>query len=65
MHRDQRGDAYTLGKQLAHAMAGRLGGDHGDVHVVRGLDLLEMNVETVREHERLAFGHVRRNFNVV
>src|SRR5580704_4115960 len=40
-------------------MAGSLGRDHGDVNTRRRLDGAEADVETVREHERFAFGEMR------
>ena len=61
MHRDQRRNADAFGEQLPHAMARSLGRDHGNIDVRRRRDLPEMNVEAVREHQRLAGGQVRRD----
>ena len=41
-------------EDLPHAMTRRLGRDHGDVGVRRRDDLVEVDVEAVREHEHLA-----------
>ena len=54
-------DALTFCKYFAHAVAGGFGRDHGHVHILRSLDLLEMDVEAVGEHQRLALGEVRRD----
>ena len=54
MDGDQRRHADAFGEQLAHAVAGRLGRDHGDVDVRRRRDLAEVDVEAVGEHQRLA-----------
>src|SRR6185437_11887333 len=43
----------TFDKDLAHAMAWRLGGDHDYVSISRRLDRFEMNIETVREKQSL------------
>src|SRR6058998_2956623 len=65
MHRYQRWNAYAFRVQLAHAMTWGLRRDHGDIHVGRGGDLPEVDVESMREHERLAGRHVRRDLGVV
>ena len=54
MHSEQSGDAGAAGEHLPHAVPRRFGGDHGDVHAVGRLYRLEVYVEAVREHERLA-----------
>ena len=52
-------------EHFAHAMAGCLGRDHADIDVGMRDDLAEADVEAVREHQRLAALHVRRNLLVV
>ena len=58
---DQAGYAAAFGEDLAHAMAGRFGGDQRDINVGGRLDRAEVDVEAVREHQRLARGEVRRD----
>ena len=65
MHGDQRGNAHAFGEQLAHAMAGGLGRDHRHIDVGRRIDLPEVNVEAVREHQRLAGGQMRRDVALI
>jgi hypothetical protein len=62
VNRYQRRHSNAFSEQLAHAMTGCFGRDHGNIDVGWRLDLSEVNIEAVREHERLAFGHVRRDF---
>ena len=62
MHRHQCRHSHAFREQLAHAMAGRFGRDHGNVHVRRRLNLPEVNIEAVGEHQSLTLGHVRRDF---
>ena len=57
----QPGHAGAAREYLSHAVAGRLGRDHGDVHVVGGLDGVVVDVEAVREHERLPRQQVGRD----
>ena len=54
MHGEKARDARPAREHLSHAVSGRLRGDHRDVHGVRRLDGVEVYVEAVREHERLA-----------
>ena len=61
MDGQQRGRAAAFGEDLADAVAGRLGRDHGDVDVGGRLDGLEVDVEAVGEHQRLAAREVRRD----
>ncbi len=61
VNRHQRRHAHALGEQLAHAVPRRLGRDHCHVDILRRRDLLEMNIEAVREHQRLAGRQVRRD----
>jgi hypothetical protein len=44
---DEAGDAAALDEFAADEVAGALGGDHDDVDVLRGLDVLEVDVEAV------------------
>ena len=46
-------------------MAGALGGDHDDVHILGGGDGLEVDVEAVCKGQCLALGHVGSNLGVV
>ena len=61
MDRDQRRNADAFGEQFAHAMARRLGRDHGNIDVGGRRDLPEVNIEAVGEHQGLAGGEVRRD----
>src|SRR5438445_12921521 len=54
VHGEQRRNARALGEEIAHDVPRRLRRDHGDVDLVRRPDLMEVNVEAVREHEHLA-----------
>ena len=54
VHREDAGHAGTLGVDAADHVARALGGDHADVDVGRGLDLGEVDVEAVREEQRVA-----------
>ena len=65
MNGHQRRHAHTFGEQLAHAMPGRLGRDHRHIDIGGRLDLSEMNVEAVGEHQRLALGHMGRDFGLI
>ena len=55
----------ALGEGAAHEMTGALGGDHDHVNVCRGHDLLEVDVETVGEHEGIASLQMRGNLVLV
>jgi len=59
---DEAGDAAALGEDLAHAMAGSLGRGHADVDAGGGNDGLEVDVESVREHEQLAGAQIGADF---
>jgi hypothetical protein len=61
VNRQQSGCAAAFGEDFADAVAGRFGRDHGDINVARRLDSLEVDVESVGEHERLAAREVRRD----
>ena len=52
---DQRRHAATLLVLAAHQVARALGGDQHHVDILARLDLLEMDVEAVREQQRRAF----------
>ena len=65
MHGDQRRHAYAFGEQLAHAVAGRFGRDHGNIDVGGRLDLAEVDVESVGEHQRFAGGQMRGDVLVI
>jgi len=65
LHADQRGAALALGVQAAHDVAGALGSDHDDVHVLGSGDGLEVDVEAVCKGQSLALGHIRSNLLVV
>ena len=56
LHRYQTGHPGPPLVFPAHQMTGAFGGHHGDVHVRRGDDLAEVDVEAVGEHEHLARG---------
>jgi hypothetical protein len=62
---DEAGDAAALLEDLAHAVAGGLRRDHGDVDVLRRDDALEADVEAVGEHQHLAGGEVRGDLGLV
>ena len=53
------GDAAAVDVLAAHEVAGALGGDHRDGDVGRGLDQVEVDVETVAEEQRVAVLEVR------
>ena len=55
MHRDQCGHAAPRLVLAADQMAGRLRGDHRHVDRSGRHDFAEVNVEPVREHQRLAW----------
>ena len=61
LDRDEGRGAAALEEDLAHPVAGGLGGDQGDVDVGRRLDGLEADVEPVGEHQHLAGAQVRRD----
>ena len=65
MHSYQRGHAHAFGEQFAHTVAGRFRRDHGDVDIRGRLDLTEVDVEAVGEHEGLARREVRREMVLV
>ena len=65
LHADQRGAALALGVQAAHDVAGALGSDHDDVHVLGSGDGLEVDVEAVCKGQCLALGHVGSHLRVV
>ncbi len=51
-HGDQAGHAMTLLVLAAHQAAGALGRDQHHVQILARLDLLEVDVEAVREQQR-------------
>ena len=51
----------ALDEYFADAVAGRFGRDHAHIHEIGRLDLLEANVEAMREHQRIARLEVRRD----
>ena len=53
-HRDERGHAAALLVGAAHEVAGTLRRDHPHVDALRRRDLAEVDVEPVRERERVA-----------
>ena len=55
VHGDQRGHAATLLVLAAHEVTGTLGRDQRHVEILARLDLLEVDVEAVREQQRRAF----------
>jgi hypothetical protein len=55
---DQTGDATTLGKNLAQAMAGTLGRGHAHVDSLGGDNRLVVNVEAVGKHQHIAGAQV-------
>src|SRR5207244_3989099 len=59
VHRHQCRHATALFEHLAHAVAGSLGRDHADVDIRRRNYLPEPDIESVREHQRLAGTEVR------
>ena len=56
---DQTRHAAAFGEHAADEMARALGRNHRDVNKWRRIDLLEVDIEAVREHQHLAFGQVR------
>ena len=65
LHADQRGAALALGVQAADDVAGALGSDHDNVHILGSSDGLEVDVETVCKGQCLALGHVGSHLLVV
>src|SRR3954470_2835372 len=59
LHGDERRGADALYIGAADEMSGSLRRDHRDVDALRRLDLAEMDVEPVREHQRVARLQVR------
>ena len=55
----EAGHAAAFRKGAAHEMTGPLGGDQEHVHIPGRNDLIEVDVEAVREEQRLALGEVR------
>ena len=55
---DEARHALAFGVLAADGVAGAFRRDHDDVHVLRRNNGLEMNRETVREHQRLALGQI-------
>src|SRR6202040_1172845 len=53
-HRQQARHTAPLGVLTPHQVSGSLGRDEHDVQVLRGLDLAEMDIESMREQERRA-----------
>jgi hypothetical protein len=62
---DEAGHAAALDVLAADQVARALGGDHDDVHVLRGLDDVEMDVEAVGPDEGLAGLEVREDVGLV
>jgi hypothetical protein len=62
---DEAGHAAPLLVLAAHEVARTLGRDEDYVEVLARLDLLEVDVEAVREQERGALGQGRADFPVV
>src|SRR5579883_270512 len=60
-NRNQCRNAYAFGEELAHAMSRRLRRNHRDINIRRWLDFVEVDIEAVREHQRLALLHVGRD----
>jgi hypothetical protein len=54
-HRDEAGHAAPLLILAAHQVPGTLRRDQHHVQILARLDLLEVNVEAVREQQRRAF----------
>src|SRR6476646_7045742 len=48
---NKRGNAHPFDKQFADAMPRSFGSDHGHVDIRGGLDLVEVDVESMGEHE--------------
>ena len=65
MDGDKRRDADAFDEQLADAVAGRLGRDHGHVDILRRDDLAEVDIEAMREHEGLSGLQVRGDLLLV
>ena len=65
MNRQQSRDSSALGVHPADKVSGALGRDHYHVDVVRRLNGLEMDAETVRDPEHLAGMQVRLDLRVV
>src|SRR5690606_30141478 len=56
---DKRRNAAAFQVLAPDRMSGSLGCDHDDVDILRRPDLVEMDVETVRERKYIAFLQVR------
>ncbi len=54
MDGDERGNALAVDELTTHEVAGALGGDHRDGHVLRSGDETEVDVEAVAEEQRVA-----------
>ena len=65
MNCQQARHAGAAREYLAHPVTGGLRGDHRHVDVLRRHDGLVVDVEAMREHERLSRPHVRRDLVVV
>src|SRR5436190_6885140 len=65
LHGDERRGADTLDVGAADEVSGPLRRDHRDVDALRRLDLAEVDVEPVREHQRVARLEVRRDVLLV
>ena len=65
VHGDQIRHAAAFGEGTAHEVAGTLGGNHDDVHVLGADDLLEVDVEAVGKHQRVAGFQVGGNVRLV
>ena len=63
--RDEARHAAALVVGAAHEVAGTLGRDHPHVDALGRRDLLEVDVEAVRERERVAVDEVRRDVGLV
>ena len=65
INRDERGHAFAFSVLAADDVAGALGRDHDDVHVLGRDDRLEVDGEPVAEEQRLALTQVRRDVLLV
>ena len=65
IYSDQRGNALTGNILASYGMTGALGSYHDNVDIRSGLDLIEVDVETMSEHQNVAFLHVLRNLSIV
>src|SRR5207247_891124 len=59
MDRDQSRNSLPLSEDFADTMAGSLGSDHAYIDILRRGDEPEVDIEAVREHQRLARGEIR------